>query len=115
MEIPVIGFIPPINGIDGDFNTFRMGRRLGKLPEGIEVFLMDEKRKVVIGKAKVLSVAVGSLDELCVLYGAHNHTEIGRGSENPAQSLYRTIVRIYGPHLVNPKKIFTVISLRRIE
>lgn len=115
MEIQVIGFIPPVVGIDGEFNTFRMGRKLSKLPEGEDVLLMDEKKKAVIGMAKVTYVDSGTLSEMRVLYASQNHTELATKSENPSESLYKTILKIYGPHIVNPSKIFTVVGLRRVE
>ena len=116
MEQVVIGFIPPLVGMDEDFNTFRMGRRLAALKEGEEVFLMDEKRKVVFGRATVLDVSVGPLSALCAVFASENHTELDRpDSENSAERLYQTLQRIYGPHIVSPNKTATVVKLRRVR
>lgn len=114
MQKHVIGFVPPIIGVDGNFNTFRMGRKWAALPVGEKVFLMDEKRKIVFGTATILYVKTGALSELCEAHAAENHTELGREGDHAA-SLYRTLEKIYGPHLVNPKKVFSVIALRRIH
>ena len=115
MEKQVIGFIPPIVGVEEEFNTFRMGKKLTRLVEGEQVFLMNSKELIVFGEAVVVRVDVGTLDEMCVLYGENNHTELGKDPDDAARSLYQTIMKIYGPHLVHPKKIFTVISLRRVN
>jgi hypothetical protein len=115
MEQVVIGFIPPIIGVDGDFNTFRLGRKYASLSEGVEVLLMDEKRKVVFGKAIVLDVSVGPLSALCAVYASENHTELDKSDGNHADRLYRTLEKIYGPHIVEPNKTATVVKLRRVN
>lgn len=113
MEIPVLGFIPPILGVDGVFNTFRMGRKYATLEEHVDVFLMDEKKKIVFGSAEVIGVVTGKVGELCIEYAAENHTELTNLQGNNAETLYRTLLKIYGPHILNPNKLFTVIKLRR--
>ena len=115
MERVVIGFIPPIVGVNGDFNTFRMGRRYASLSEGEEVFLMDEKRKVIFGRATVLDVSVGPLSALCAVFASENHTELDKTDGESAERLYRTLSRIYGPHIVSPNKTATVVKLRRVK
>lgn len=114
MKIPVLGFISPIIGVEGEFNTFRMGRKYSTLEIHSDVFLMDEKQKVIFGSAEVLEVTLGKVGELCVLYGAQNHTELENEVENHAESLYRTLLKIYGPHILTPTKLFTVVRLRRM-
>lgn len=114
METPVLGFIPPIVGCDAEFNTFRLGKKLGSLPIGSFLYLMDEKRKVVFGRAQVLDVTVGPLSALCAVYASENHTELGQEGDH-AERLYQTLRRIYGPHIVTPTKTATCIKLRRLE
>ena len=115
MEQVVIGFIPPIVGVEAEFNTFRLGKKFGTLPIGSEVLLMDEKRKVVFGKATVTDVTVGPLSALCAVYAPENHTELQHQDGKHAERLYQTLTKIYGPHIVKPDKTATVIKLRRIE
>lgn len=114
METPVIGFIPPIVGCDDEFNTIRIGRKWASLAIGSTVLLMDEKRKVVFGSARVLDVTVGPLSALCAVYAAENHTELGQTGDH-ADRLYQLLRRIYGPHIVTPTKIATCIKLKRLE
>ena len=115
MERVVIGFVPPVVGVDGVFNTFRMGRRYSTLQEGQIVLLMDEKRKVVFGEAQVLDVSVGPLGALCAVFAHENHTEIGKDDGQSAERLYRLLSKLYGPHIVHPDKTATVIKLSRTD
>jgi hypothetical protein len=114
LEKVVIGFIPPIVGVNGVFNTFRMGRRYATLAEGEEVFLMDEKRKVVFGRATVLDVSVGPVSALCACFAFENHTELDKEDGEHAERLFKLLQRIYGPHIVQPHKTATVVKLRRV-
>lgn len=113
VEQVVIGFIPPIKGVNGVFNTFRIGKRLASLAAGEEVLLMDQKRSVVFGRATVLDVTVGPLGALCACFAFENHTELDQQGEH-AERLFKTLQRIYGPHIATPKKTATVVRLRRV-
>jgi hypothetical protein len=114
MHKVVIGFIPPVVGVDAQFNTFRMGRRYARLVEGEEVFLMDEKNKIVFGKAIVLDVSVGPVAALCAVYANENHTQLGANDSDCSERLYKVLEKIYGPHIVKPNRTATVIKLRRV-
>lgn len=113
MERVVIGFIPPIVGTEGTFNTFRLGRMYSKLRIGEDVFLMDERKKTVFGTAEVLDVTVGPLGALCAAFAHENHTQLAGDAFKASEELYRLLEKIYGPHIVNPNKIATVVKLRR--
>jgi hypothetical protein len=115
MEIPVIGFIPPIVGVDETFNTLRLGGTFAKrLAPNQMVFLMNEKTKTVFGNANVVSLSVGELKQMCLLHGAQNHTEIGVADpENSGSRLFQLMQKIYGPHIATESKRCTVIYLRR--
>ena len=113
MDIPVIGFIPPMGQVYADFNTFRMGKRWSKLYRGKQVLLLNEKEQSVFGTAVVLEVHLGKCNELCAMYAHENHTRIGIECDNHPEELYATLKRIYGPHILTPTKTFTVVKLRR--
>lgn len=116
MEVPVIGFIPPVEGVEAEFNTFRLGSSfIKRLQAGDEVFLMDEKNKVVFGKAQVLRMESGQLGELCLLHAAKNHRELHHDAEGAPERLFRYLQRVYGPHIAVHSKKACVIYLRRIE
>ena len=113
-----IGFVPPVVGVDGEFNTFRLGgfyRRA--LEAGQLVYLADEKAKQIIGLACVDHISSGQLSEMCVLYGAENHSNLVQHDDGlqPQERLYRLLQKLYGPHIATPSKLTTVIHLRRLE
>lgn len=115
METPVLGFIPPHVGMDGEFNTFRLGGRKYKdLTIGSEVLLLDTRRDVIFGRAQVLDVTVGPLSALLAVYASENHTQLGQEGDH-AERLYQTLRNIYGPHIVQPNKLTTCIKLKRLE
>lgn len=115
MSVRVIGFIPPVVGVDGVFNTFRLGGFYAKhlLPDET-VYLLDERMKIVFGRAKVISVTVGPLLDMCDEFGHENHTELGSYPFDAPSGLMKTILKIYGPHIAKPTSKTTVIKLERI-
>lgn len=116
MEVSVIGFIPPVEGVETEFNTFRLGSSFVKrLKEGDEVFLMDEKNKIVFGKAQVLRVEGGLLGELCLMHAAKNHRELKNDPQAAPESLFKYLQKIYGPHIATPTKKACVIYMKRLE
>lgn len=116
MHVSVIGFIPPVEGVDKEFNTFRLGGTFAKrLKEGDEVFLMDEKNKIVFGRAQVLRVESGKLGELCLLHAAKNHRELLNDETTAPERLFQYLQRVYGPHIATATKKSCVIYMRRIE
>lgn len=116
MHVQVIGFIPPFEGLDGNFNTFRIGGALAKrIACDDTVFLMNEKTKVVFGTARVTRIEVGKLQELCDLYGHENHSELNNEREGAGTRLLTFVTKIYGPHIAPPTKKCCVVWLERIE
>ena len=116
MDTVCIGFIPPVVGVEGEFNTFRLGKRYAKeLSPGQTVYLLDEKKKIVFGSAEVISVDSGALMEMCALHAHRNHSELGKDANYAAANLYETLTRIYGPQMVRPTRTASVVFLRRIE
>lgn len=116
MEVQVIGFIPPVEGVEDEFNTFRLGGALAKrLSVGQEVFIMNEKTKVVFGRAIVQRVEVGKLRELCDEHAHGNHRELNNEVEGAGERLFVYLQKIFGPHIAPPTKKACVIYLKRIE
>jgi hypothetical protein len=115
-EVQCIGFIPPVEGVDQEFNTFRLGGTLAKaLTVGEDVFLMDEKKKRVFGRAVVLRVEVGKLRELCNEHAHSNHRELMNPPEGAGERLFTYLQKIFGPHIAPPTKKACVIYLKRME
>ena len=117
VETQVIGFIPPMVGLDGEFNTFRLGQTLAKrLAEGDEVFLMNEKTRTIFGKAVVTGIETGKLGELCLTQAHKNHTEVGSDDpERAPERLFKYIQKLFGPHIATADKKSVVLSMRRLE
>lgn len=116
MEARVIGFTPPVLGVEDRFNTFRIGGFYEKrLSPGEIVYLLNEKEKMVFGKAVVEKVEVGKLAEMCVIHGSQNHTELANEPSEAGRRLFATLQKIHGPHIALPTKKTTVIFLKRIE
>jgi hypothetical protein len=116
MEMRIISFIPPIIGTEGEFNTFRLGSFYFKnLKIGEEVFLLNEKEKLVIGRARVMAIEQGTLDDMCQIHGHKNHTELKNEREGAGDRLLVTMKKIYGPHIAVPTKKVTVLYLQRLE
>lgn len=116
MEIPVLDFIPPIEGVEREFNTFRLGGTLAKrLKEGQEVFLMDGKNKVVFGRAQVLRIESGQLGELCLMHAKDNHRELANDPADAPERLFKYLQKIYGPHIATATKKSCVLYMRRLE
>lgn len=116
LPIAVVGFIPPILGVEGDFNTFRLGLRLAKaLAPKDMVLLVDRKTDMAFGAARVRKIVTGELWPLCVEHAARNHRELGDKPEYAAARLFAYLQRLYGPHIATHTKKTTVIYLRRIR
>ena len=116
MQVQLIGFRPPIVGLENEFNTIRLGQTLAKrLKAGELVLLMCEKDKIAFGRATVVDIVTGELKQLCLLHGRFNHTELGRDDpEHSPDRLFAFIQKIYGPHIATEHKKSCVIYLRRL-
>lgn len=116
MEMRVIGFIPPVVGVEDEFNTFRLGGFYTKhLSPGDEVLLLNEKEKMVFGRARVEKIDTGGLGEMCLLHAHKNHTELANDPTDAPGRLHETLRKIYGPHIATLTKKTTVVFLKRLE
>lgn len=114
MNHHVIDFVPPIVGIEGSFNTFRLGLFYSKrLQAGDIVYLMDNREKRVIGKAEVTGVDCGALSDMLASHARMNHAVLFH-MDGHAEALGGILRRFYGPHIAVPSKKTTVIHLKRM-
>lgn len=115
MHVPVIGFRPPINGVSHEFNTFRLGMKLHKtLLPGSVVFLLDERNKIIVGRAEVIRTDLGPLKAMCEQHAQFNHSELGNDPDTAPDRLLKTIQKFYGQHIATDNKKATVVYLRRL-
>lgn len=106
----VIGFAPPMVGLEGEFNTFRIGGKWFKTLEvGMQVAILDEKNKRIVGYAEVTDLDKGQFKDMLEKHAYKNHSGLG------ATDLGAYILKIYGPHIVNDTKLTTVIYLRKLS
>lgn len=108
----VIDFSPPMMGIEGEFNTFRLSGAWSKRIEaGSIVILMDKKLMSVMGYAKVTGVHVGKLSEMANQYAHLNHNQKHLPSEGAPDRLISAMIKRYGPHKCSENSRVTVIHL----
>jgi hypothetical protein len=117
MQHHIIDFYPPIIGLEGDFNTVRIGLAwMKRLNVGDEVYLSDNKERKVIGKAVVTDIQKGKLQEICNTHAESNHTQLNQpdmDQEDKSRNLLAIVQKFYGPQIATPTKMATVIYLRR--
>lgn len=114
MAIHFIDFVSP-TGIEGSFNTFRLGLFYSKrLQKGDTVYLVDNKEKLVLGKALVIGVFLGPLQEMIQAHAVSNHAMLSY-TQGHAEKLAELLGRFYGPHIATPNKKTTVLYLRRVN
>lgn len=112
----IIEFAEPVLGIEGEFNTFRLGGAWAKrVQPGDTVILMSKKECGVICRATVVAVHVGRLDELGALYGFRNHNQKHLPVEGAGERITAAMVKRYGPQKCRDTSRVTVIELKRIE
>ena len=79
---PVLTFRPPLIGLDGWSNTFRLSPLwFGRLKDhvGKRVSYYDVKGPTLIGHAKLVGVAQGTMNEMLERYAWSNHLCLGAG------------------------------------
>lgn len=109
----VLEFAPPAQGLEGNFNTFRLGRAWSKkLNKGDVALLIKKPELFVLAEARVTKVLVGRLREMATLYAHENHNQRLGDREGAAERLIESMKRRYGPHMVDDNRFVTVIYLR---
>jgi len=118
IRIPIyaIDFEPPLVGMDGSFNTFRLGGTwAAKVRPGNHVLLFDTKNKVIFGRARVTHVYMGKLVDMAYENATLNHNQLGKGEVEAAEDLMARMRKRYGPKIAHDDKRTTVIYLERRE
>lgn len=115
----VIAFSYPRRGLNGTFNTFRLGNSWAtKLTRSEVVDLIDAKTKRVLLRATVIGVFTGPMRELATRHArwAHNWTE--HPADQRADLLVASMLRRFahwGPARCSETAICSTIYLREIE
>jgi hypothetical protein len=111
-------FYPPMEGLDGTFSTFRLGRKwVQKLRQGDEVMLFDKKQSAIIGRARVVNLYSGKLLDMAFEHAGTNHNQKAFPGDDAekAERLLANMTRRFGPKALEGKRIATVIYLERFE
>lgn len=102
-----------MSGLEGSFNTFRLGLRYSKtLKPGDKVLLIDKSKMLCFGRATVKKVTVGILRDMANLYAHDNHNQKDTAPEEAPDRLVENMIKRYGPHICNENKKVTVIYLK---
>lgn len=112
----IVEFAPPMSGIEGEFNTFRLGGAWVKRVEvGDKIALMDKKECALIGYAVITGVHKGKLRDMSAQHGFHNHNQRHLPVEGAGERVIAAMQKRYGPNRCTENSIVTVLDMRRLE
>lgn len=114
---PILVFRPPMVGLDGQFNTFRLGSAwFNRLLPGVIVGLVNASDNKVFGRARVLSVIDGDFDKMCEEHAYKNHMLLGKSREVAAKEMTKILRQAYGKiFALQTNQKATVIYLERLN
>jgi hypothetical protein len=118
IRIPIyaIDFEPPLVGLEGYFNTFRIGGTwAARVKRGSTVLLYDTKEKRIFGRARVTDVELGKLLDMAGVHAHMNHNQLGKAPSDATADLMRRVQKRYGPRIAHDDKRTTVIYLQRTK
>lgn len=114
--IPAVGFMPPMVGLERQFNTLRVGKGwYERLREGDRVALINTKSEEIEGYAEVLHVYHGPYNEMLSRHAVYNHCAPYREPGQSAQDYVGEILRRAHGHFLSENSTLTAIYLRRLE
>jgi NADPH-dependent ferric siderophore reductase len=110
-----IAFGYPRRGLEGTFNTFRLGSSWEQKCQPNDVVdLVDARSKKVLKRATVLRVFVGTLTELAAVHARWAHNWKDYPPERQAALLVESMKKRYPPNRVTDSSIVSVIYLREL-
>lgn len=113
---PVVPFRKPLLGLDGDFNTFRLGAAWARrVKVGAPVALYDAADEVVFGTAEVTAVTVGPFQDVAPRHARFNHMMLDKSADLAPELLWKVMVNSYGSTFMTRERPCSVIYLRRIH
>jgi hypothetical protein len=113
--IPPLLFTNPV-GLEGKFSTLRLGLAWSeRLKVAGTVALYNPKTEELIGFARVLKMATGTLGEIIDLTASCNHTFLGVDIEDKSTALRRVIKNHYGSNFASEDKPATAIYCERLN
>jgi hypothetical protein len=114
-----IAFGYPRRGLEGLFNTFRLGVvAASKYPPGAVVDLVDSRSGKLLGRATVLNAHTGVLRDMADAHASNAHNWKGVAFTfdfERADALIASMKKRYPPGRVKDNSVTTVIYLQKIE
>jgi hypothetical protein len=110
-----IKFSYPRRGLDGLFNTFRLGKALAALTPGEVVELVDARSSKVLKRATVVSVHTGPLSQMAPLHARDAHNWKDHPFQDRPALLVNSLTKRYPPGRVQEHSPVTVIYMRTDE
>lgn len=111
----IIKFSYPRRGLEGQFNTFRLGAALSKtLKPGAEVDLVDARTAKLLKRATVTAVYVGQLESMAQQHAHLSHNWKNHPEDSRATTLMESFVRRYPPGRARYDSIVTVVYLKEL-
>lgn len=114
--VPVLGFRPPIVGLEKSFNTMRLGKAwTERVAPGTVVALLNTVDSKLLGFARVTHIEVGAFDTMVWAHGADNHLVVNspKGRNECIEEVRYVLQKSYGKFLT-PESKLTVVYCTRI-
>lgn len=110
-----IAFGYPRRGLEGTFNTFRLGSGWAERCKPSDVVdIIDARSKRVLKQATVLRVFVGTLSEVAQLHAQWAHNWKDHPEDRRASLLVESMKKRYPPNRVRDDSIVSVIYLKEL-
>lgn len=115
---PILTFRKPLKGLEGEFNTFRLGPAWAhRVAPGVIVGLgnRDENDRI-FGKAVVTKVHFGGYEEMCKKFAKDNHmlVESTMTRKAAAEAMTKIMRNAYGKIVVEQAEDISVIYFKRL-
>jgi hypothetical protein len=111
--VPILVFQDQ-SGMEGEFNTLRMGRAWQERLERGSPVALARNDNTLFGAAVVELIVVDTLSSLIDLHGTDNHLAIDARRRGESIDLLKVMVRCYGTNRAKPDQPATAIYLRRL-
>lgn len=105
-------FAPPIRGLSGLFNTFRLGDIAGRFAPGDVVKLVKGRVPELLLEATVDRVIVGTLGQMALVHAEHAHNWKEHPADQRPDLLKASMKSRYKPGMVTDTSVVTVIYLK---
>lgn len=114
--IPCVGFMPPMVGLERQFNTLRVGKGwYERLKKGDKVALVNTKSSEIEGYAEVLHLYHGNYRDMIDKHAIYNHTAMMREPGQSAADYVDQVLKKANGHFLSENSTLTAIYLRRLE